>query len=364
MKRLPRVFARVLCVIALVAAGLATTVTSAGAATPNVWGFAVVNVTSGVPLPSHQAGSWPTGFNVTVSSSAVGQFLVTFPQIGTTARGIVHVTAISQSPVWCQVQAWGTNGTDELALVQCYQYGGAPVYTAFSIMFEESTGTVPPAQGALAYVHWNGGMIGSTYNSLGATNTVIPVGVGIWNVTLNGLGTGTQAGGVQVTAVNTASAARCKVGAWVSTGAVQQIQVRCHNATSAPLNTAWNLSFQFRRAITGGAAPPANFGYTYDNSPGTAGPYAPVPPNVNFNSLGSVNTIQTAAPGQRLVVFPAIGVLPDHVQVTASGPGPEYCNLLTLWITSGGVVRVHNVVCYNATTPVIQPSLVTYTSAV
>ncbi|MEO3813542.1 hypothetical protein ABGB17_31480 [Sphaerisporangium sp. B11E5] len=364
MKRLRKVVTRLLCVFALVAAGIAVGGTSAEAAAPNRWGFALVDIPSGIPNPTHQAGSWPAGFNVTVSPMGVGQFLVTFPQIGTTARGIVHVTAVSTGPVSCQVQRWGTNGVDELVIVQCYQFPGTPVNSAFTVMFQESSGTVPPAQGGLAYVHWTGGSIGSTFNSLGATNTVIPAGVGLWTVTLNGMGTGTQAGGFQVTAVDPQAPARCKVAGWLTSSAVQQVQVRCFDAVNNPRNTAWNLTWQFRRAITGGAAPPAYFGYTFDNSPATAGPYVPVPPNVNFNSAGGAVTLQRTGVGHRLVNFTGIGVLPDHVQATAFGPGPEYCNIFTLWATSGGVVWIRNVVCYFSTTPVNHPSFVTYTSAV
>lgn len=361
MHRSLSVFLRVLCVIGLVTAGVAAG-TAAEAAAPNRWGFAVVDIPNGVPLPSHQAGSWPAGFNVTVTNPAVGTYVVTFPQIGTTARGVVHVTAIAQAAVWCQVRQWGASGVNEIAVVQCLRFGGASVNSAFSVMFEESSGTVPPGQGGLGYVHWNGGAVASTFNSLGAANTVVPTGVGVWTVTLNGLGTGSLSGGVQVTAVDPSSPARCKVGAWVSTGAAQQIQVRCHDATTNPRNTGWNLTWQYRRAITGGAAPPYNFGYTYDLSPGTVGPYAPPSP-VSFNSLGAVNTVQSAGTGMRLVTFPGVGVLPNHVQVTAYGPGPEYCNLLTLWNTYMTTVSVRDVVCYSATTMVNQPSLVSYTSA-
>jgi hypothetical protein len=362
MSQLRRVISKILCVTALIAGGLVAISTSADAAIPNKWGFAHVNLLNGIPDPAHQAGSWPAGFNVTVTNPAIGQFIVRFPQIGT-PRGIAHVTAISQTAVWCQVQRWGQSGTDEIVIVQCYRYGGLAVNSFFTVMFEESSGIAPVSQ-ALGYVHWNGVGIGSTFNSAGGGNTVTPTGVGIWTVILPGIGSTGLAGGIQVTSVDPSVPARCKVSAWAPIAAAQRIQVRCHNGTNIPLDTGWNLTYQFQRSITGGAAPPRYFGYVFDNVPANPGPYTPVPPAVTYNSAGSFNDIQSAGVGQRMVTFHKIGVLQDHVQVTAFGPGPEFCNLVTIWNTSGMIARVRNVICYNAVNRVNYASMVSYTSAV
>ncbi|MER6174255.1 hypothetical protein [Streptosporangium sp. NPDC001681] len=356
MRQSLRVVIGILCVVAMLAAG----VTTAQAAVPNRWGFAVVDVTSGIPNPGHQAGSWPGGFNVTVTPGGAGQTFVRFPQIAI-GGGVVHVTAISPNAYWCQAQTWGPSGVDLVVAVQCYRYGGAPVFTPYSIVFEQSTGTLPAPQ-AFGYVHYNGGAVATQFNSAGGVNTVAGGG-GVWTVTLPGLGSTGFAGNLQVTAVDPGQPARCKVGGWAPAVGAQTVQVRCHNATSAPLNTGWTLTYQRERAITGAAIPPKNFAYTFDNTPANPGPYAPVPPPVNYNSQTAVNTVQTSGTGQRMVLFPAVGVLQDHVQATAYGPGPEFCNLLTLWATSGGTAIVRNVVCYNAGTRLDYPSLVTYTSA-
>ncbi|MDH2425265.1 hypothetical protein [Sphaerisporangium sp. TRM90804] len=353
---------RMLCITALLAAGLTAVATAAGAAVPNRWGFAHVNVNNGVPDIARQAGSWPAGPTVTVTPGGIGQTYVRFPQIGIPRGGIVHVTAISQEAVWCQVQKWGQSGADEIVVVQCYRYGGAAVFTPYSIVFSESSGRMAPP-GAFGYIHWTGSAIGSTYNSSGVANNVGPTGVGVWTVTLPGLGSSTIAGNIQVTAVNPSVPARCKVSAWAPIAAAQQIQVRCHNATNVPLNTGWNLTYQRERAITGGVNPPRNFAYVFDNSPANPGPYTPVPPAITFNSQGSFNDIMSAGLGFRLVSFYQVGALPDNVQVTAFGTGPEFCNLLTLWNTFGVDVRVRDVVCYNAVTRVNQPSFTTYVSA-
>jgi hypothetical protein len=133
---------------------------------------------------------------------------------------------------------------------------------------------------------------------------------------------------------------------------------------ATPLSTGWTLSYQRKRAITGGQ--PANFAYTVDNKPLLAGPYAPAPPTVNFNSAGAVNTIRSAGAGLRLVQFPGVGVLPNNVLVSGFKVGPGFCNLLTLWATTFGApnVLVRDVACYTSTGVLKnQSSLVTYTAA-
>jgi hypothetical protein len=55
-----------------------------------------------------------------------GRYRVTFA--GQAARGgVVHVTAISGSPQWCQVDTFWPSGPDELAQIACYKVGGALV---------------------------------------------------------------------------------------------------------------------------------------------------------------------------------------------------------------------------------------------
>ncbi|WP_347586357.1 hypothetical protein [Acrocarpospora sp. B8E8] len=346
---------------ALVAAGLTALSGPAQAAVPNRWGFALVNIPSGVPDPSHQAGSWPAAFSVNVSPGVVGQTFVRFPQIGGPG-GIVHVTAVVSAPAWCQVEKWNAVGVDEVVSVRCYRFGGVPGFVPFTIVYEESSGPLPPGTHGFGYVAYNGAAVVGSYNSVLAANTVVPGGLGVWTVTLNGMGSPSPAGNIQVTAVNPTAPARCKVGGWAPSAAVQTVQVRCHDGVNNPFNTGWNLTYQRERAITGGAIPPKNFAYTFDLNPANPGPYVPAPPGINYNSQGGVNTVQTAGAGMRLVFFPRVGVLRDHVQVTAYGPGPEYCNLLTTWGTGGSQATVRDVVCYNATTRLDRQSLVTYTS--
>ncbi|GAA3111386.1 hypothetical protein [Streptosporangium carneum] len=352
---------RILCVVAMLAGCLTAAVTSAWAQVPDQWGFAYVNIANGVPTLARQAGSWPAGPTVTVLTPPGGPTYVRFPQIATLG-GVVHVTAVSQGPHWCQALNWGPSVGDLLVAVRCHQYGGPQVSIPFTVLFEKSSGLLPAPQ-AFGYVRHNGAAIVTQFNSSGVANTVVAGPVGNWNVTLPGLGSVGRAGGLQVTAVNPAQPARCKVAAWASAPAGQTVRVRCHNLVNTPINTGWTLTYQRERAITGAALPPKNFAYTFDTAPAAPGPYSPVPPAINHNSQAGLNTVQGAGAGLRLVTFPRVGVLPDHVQVTAYGTGPGYCNLLTPWSTAGLVATVRDVACYNGLVRTNQPSLTTYTSA-
>jgi hypothetical protein len=358
----PRLVRLILASFAVPVLGLAAAVVAAPAqaAVPDHWGFAYVNIPSGIPDPSHQAGSWPAPFKVTVSAGAPGQEFVRFPRIAS-ARGVVHVTAVADIAVWCQAQRWFPSGLDEIAVVRCFRPGGAPIFVPFAVAFTTSSpGPFPPGR-AYAYVHYSGAIV-TQFNSSGGPIIVTPAGPGSWVVRLAGLGSGGLSGNVQVTAADPVRPARCKLAAWKPLPGEQDLVVRCYDQLASPLNTGWSLSYQRGRAITG--TQPVAFAYTFDNLPLVTGPYAPVPPAINLNSLAGINTIRVAGAGLRLVVFPRVGVLPSTVIVTAFGPNPDFCNMLTIWGTAGGQVLVRDVACYTAFgVRQAQASLTTYTSA-
>jgi hypothetical protein len=361
MPRLVRLLLAGIAVLGL-GGGLAavTAAASAQAAVPDHWGFAYVNIPAGIPDLSHQAGSWPAPFKVSVSPGAPGQEFVRFPQIAS-AGGVVHVTAVADIAVWCQAQRWFPSGPDEIAAVRCFRPGGAPMFVPFAVTFTQSSaGPFPPGR-AYGYVHFRSGIV-TQFNSSGGPITVTGAGLGSWVVRLAGLGSAGLSGNVQVTAVDPLRPAKCKLANWTSLPSEQDLLVRCYDNLASPLDTGWNLSYQRGRAVTG--TQPTAFGYTFDNNPLAIGPYAPVPPAVNFNSLAGINTIRAAGLGLRLVVFPRIGVLPNTVLVTAFGPNPDFCNMLTIWGTGGGQVLVRDVACYTAAgARQPQASLITYTLA-
>ena len=223
------------------AAGLATiTATAAHAAVPDKWGFAFVNNPSapGIPVLTHQAGSWPAALHVHTAPGVLGQVAVLFPHLAS-KNGVVHVTAVNQGPIWCQAQKWAPSGANELVLVRCYKAGGAPVFSPFTVMYTSSTKGPFPAGRAYGYVHVQppSGIV-ATFNSVGAANTVAAGPPGTWVVTMPGLGSPIKTGDVQVTAADPAGPAKCEIAAWAATTAAQRFLVKCFNGATTPINAS------------------------------------------------------------------------------------------------------------------------------
>jgi hypothetical protein len=341
----------VLVAAALVAGPLAA---PADAAPPGDYGFAYSQVaTPGGTYAPDPTRQWVSSGGVaTVTQTGTGAYSVTFPGIGGTG-GIAHVSAVNRTGEWCQVRSYGPVGTNERVDLLCFRPGGAPADTRFSVLYSSGAG-VP------AYAHVRAtaaGTVATSVNSAGAANSVTPAGTGFYSVFLSavGLGAGSPAGGLQVTAT-ASTPGRCKVATWSSTANGQQVVVGCVNPAGAPANLGWTLSYQFTRSIVSSATPPTRFAYVFDT-------LGAVPPGAWYNSAGGGFGLATAGVGLRQVQFPAVGASPDHTQVTAYGRGPEYCTTASPATLSGGTVTLQYVVCYtNAGTYVTQPSLVTYTS--
>lgn len=313
---------------------------TAVAASADAWGFAFLDNATPVnpytPDPNHQWGSWKSGSCAaqwaTVDHLVTGHYRVHFPCIANNT-GIPHVTAVNNRGVWCQIATWG-QAADRDALdvdVLCFlpQTGGpfgrppsgTPTDTRFVVMFTRSSGAPTPLGGDYGYVH--AADPANQYNTTGATNTVSYINPGEWVVTLPNLPQkiSPSGGDIQVTAVNPTVGARCKVGFWAgTTTGGTYIVGHCYDAASNPLNTDFTLSYLRERDILGRISP--RFGYILtDSSP---------PPDTNWQSSSGTNTC-----GGISCVFPTIGALPDHIQITALGySDPDYCQPTNLWTTT------------------------------
>lgn len=331
-RSIPALFTALVTVLAAV--GVAQ---PAAAALPDAHGFVLWNGAATVA-----SGTWPAG--TSVAPGPAGVYTIKFP--GQAARGgVVHVTAINAGPRWCQAVKWGPSGADEIAVVLCSQPFGALTPTAFSALFDSSSGPAGPINGRFGYVDWNdgAGVMVDQYNSSGAINSVNPLGGGLYEVKLPGLMTaGPIDGSIQVTAVNS-TPARCKVRNWVSSPADQVVYVACFTSTGAPFKTRFTLSYQYNQSLWGAGWPPRSFGYLWFRPP--VGP-----PTTNFNSLVGfgANTVASAGLGLSFVVFPRLASLPDDIQVTAAGWGSQFCNLLTAWVHGGADTIVRDVACYDS----------------
>ncbi|MFI5916210.1 hypothetical protein [Dactylosporangium sp. NPDC051541] len=298
----------------------------------------------GVQFGSSYPPAWgPT----TVTPGPPGEFEIVFPTEGLPG-GVVHVTAINDTPHWCQATGWASVGVDEHVGIACFKVtaaGPVPDHTAFTAFFERSSGPVL-ALDPFGYVDaLPTGAVIDQINTGGLTNTVTPVGVGHWVVRMPGMGTaGPLDGSVQVTAVSPAAhPVRCKPSRWASAGSGQVVDVVCFDGLSGALvDSRFAVTYQFRHALFGGV-PSFKFGYLLQGPP--LGPAA-----TNFNSVtgGSGNISGSVVTGITTVRFPALGIDPDNVQVTAVGANPNFCALPAPWthpaLTTDTIATVN---CYD-----------------
>ena len=353
----PRIVIVWLALFAAAVAMLVAPAAPARAAVPDRWGFAYNNlpnppVNHVMPM-SRQWGSWKTAFPAswaTVTQIGPGFYQVRFPHIG--GKGVAHVTAVNGAPVSCQLAKWGASGADEIVYVRCHAATGAPADSPFTVLFSESSGLGGAPYGWV----WGaaaGGVVNG-YNASGAPNSSFHVGIGQYDVKLPNLGGGFD-GNLQVTAVHSQTGVRCKVARWAPAGTDQRAIVFCHNSTTGALfDSDFTLTYHHKVAVFGGS--PTRFGYIWDT-------FGPIPPGANINTSGALNTVFSSGPGLRLVTFPRIGLDQSHVQVTANGGGPEFCNLQSPWGIFGGDAVVRNVACYNAFGAAVNHrSFVSYTS--
>lgn len=229
---------RALLAAALLAVPLAAAVPgpAAQAAPPGQYGFAYSQLaTPGGTYAPDPTRQWVSSGGVaTVTPTGTGAYTVIFPGIGSTG-GVAHVTAVTRTGEWCQIRSYRPSGTSERVDLLCFRVGGAPADTRFSVLFSSGVG-VP------AYAHVraaSNGAITASANSTGAANTVLSAPPGLYSVTLPGvgLGAGSPAGGVQLTA-NGSVPARCTVASWSTGAAAQQVVVSCVNPAGQPADSA------------------------------------------------------------------------------------------------------------------------------
>jgi hypothetical protein len=290
----------------------------------------------------------PSGTSIaatTVVPLGVGRYQVKFPGQAT-AGGIAHVTAVSNVPRWCQLEAWFPSGVDELVNVRCYRVGGVLDNSGFSLIFTRSSGLGGAGPYGYTDVNAAGGLI-TGFNNSGAANLSAPIGpAGQYQVRFPGLGSGgPRDGSLQATAVNAAAGAHCNIVNWVSSPPSQDVRVHCFNSAGAGLNTRFTLSYQQKTSLYGAGYPPKYFGYTWW-APGVG------PATTNFNSVLGLGANTTVASGLGLwmTTFPRIGFLPDNVQVTAYGTAPNFCGLTNPWFHNANPdIIVRNTFCVTVT---------------
>ncbi|WP_432984281.1 hypothetical protein [Dactylosporangium sp. CA-233914] len=346
-----RMWARGATLLMALAAGAVAWTAPASAAMPDKFAFVLWNGSATVPT-----GTTPSA--TTVVTGPPGRYRITFPGAAA-ARGVVHTTAINTVPHWCQANSWGPVGSDEVVYVDCYKAGGTPDFTPFTAFFESSSPPNAAISGHFGYVDAQPtGALVSQFNSAGAVNSVSPMAVGVWAVKMPGLATpGPIDGSLQATAVAT-TPARCKVLKWSSGASGQLVYVGCFDATGAPVNTRFTLTYQYQTSLYGAKIPPKYFGYLW-----YAPPLGPVSTNFNSVTGPGTNGLASAGIGLFLLKFPNLAVTPDTVQVTAAGSNSDFCTMNTPWFHFPPDTVVRDVNCFtNAGTPVDTGFLVSVNS--
>ncbi|HST50270.1 hypothetical protein [Jatrophihabitans sp.] len=154
---------------------------SSGPASPG-GAFGYVNSTAGGALVSQYNSA---GLGNAVSHTGLGQWTVKFPGLGTPGPmdGSLQATAVSPAtvPARCKVLGWSSGTSGQLAQVTCYNAGGAPADTQFTLTYQYQRslygGAIPPKY--FGYL-WNkpvGGPVATNYNSvLGAGANTLSAG--------------------------------------------------------------------------------------------------------------------------------------------------------------------------------------------
>jgi hypothetical protein len=277
----------------------------------------------------------------TVTEWSVGLYEVTFPC--TSAKGIVHVTAVDDTGRYCTAGKWGQNGTSTSATVFCFDRTGRPDHATFTILSTTSSGVLPAGSGHGYVFASPAGAVLTQFNSTGGANTVTHAGTGVYLARLSGLANASfLEGDLQVTAVHPNQvASRCKIGRWGLSGLDQIVYVICFDRAGNRADTWWNLSYHNRRTVLGALGPPRYFAYNWANVV-TAPPSA-----TTFNSAGGANSIVPVATGEYVAVFEQVGYRMTHIQVTTYGTDPGYCQLSRPWILSGSTVIAKTVICFD-----------------
>jgi hypothetical protein len=193
--------------------------------------------------PSAQ-GSWNPAGTSRVTRTGVGQYRVTFNNLGAqlppNVFGHVQVNAVGTSNAYCNPYNWGTSGSPNLFVdVRCYESPtGAPVDRRFTVLF------VLPAD-HLAYA-WADKPAAASYSPLayyssnptGNAVTIIRRGVGIYDVYWDSVdGEIIDEGNVQVTAYG--SNAQCKGARNSLSGAT----VQCFAPNGTPVDSRYTVLF-------------------------------------------------------------------------------------------------------------------------
>jgi hypothetical protein len=219
------------------------------------------------PASTYQFDS--AGSAVTVTQIATGSYDVNLPG-PVTVGGSVKVSVYNNPAINCQVVDWVAEAPGQVAEVDCFDASGVLADSAFDLTFLAGDSLLGVPKLFSGYVWANNASAASytpakpyQYSSANALNTISRSGVGVYTVTLPGLGRSVPTGDVQVTAYGSTDDF-CQVGSWGTVTSNVLVTVRCFNPAGGPADSEFTLQY---------VSPPGNL----TNVTWTAGASVPNP---------------------------------------------------------------------------------------
>ena len=191
------------------------------------------------------------GHAVTVTQIATGAYDVNLPG-PVTVGGSVKVSTYNNPAINCQVVDWITESPGQVAEVDCFDASGALADSAFDLTFLAANNVLGVANLFSGYVWANNASAASytpakpyQYNSAKKVDTASRSTVGVYTVTLPGLGRSVATGDVQVTAYGSTDDF-CQVGSWSSSGSKMLAIVRCFTPADSAADSEFTLQYVSR----------------------------------------------------------------------------------------------------------------------
>ena len=198
------------------------------------------NATAASYTPSSLYSYNPTGGAVTATRNGTGDYSMTWSGFGALGTGGGHpqVTAYDASNKRCEILGWA----NDLVNVRCYDSAGNPADSRYSLLYLRPAAT----DDGLAFAWANDSSSASyapipfyRFNSGNGAVSATRTGTGTYTIAFGGFsGSGLGGGHVQVTGYS-AFDRRCSVTSWGS----ENVNVRCHNAAGALVDTPYNVLF-------------------------------------------------------------------------------------------------------------------------
>ncbi|MFI5495118.1 hypothetical protein [Actinoplanes sp. NPDC051859] len=213
--------------------------------TPMAYVFASQPTAASYTPPANYSYNSTGGINkITKAAAPAGVYTVDAPSLGA-AGGHVQVTAYGTGTEWCTAWNWAPAGTAQRIHVRCYNAGGQPADTKFTLSYVKNgnffgSSVCCNSDGhPTSYLYANQPTAASYepsagYRFLSGTSRIDRLSAGRYKVNY---GWAAQGGAVNVTSIG-GNNARCKVEAYVSD---EIANVVCHNPAGATVDAPFLL---------------------------------------------------------------------------------------------------------------------------